>query len=193
MLFKSKAERKSARDLKIRTGLSKIKRQIKSLERNEQGYLDKARRARTTGDEANMGLIKGALKRTLTQRKLLERQLLTLETAIQLKDQAEAQTHFATSMRELSRAISAAFEQVDLTKTLGEFETALNQAESMEQRMDIFLDLTGESLSAESATNVVEDSEIDALIDAVSAPSSGGQQSRTLADEMNDLEREVGS
>jgi hypothetical protein len=190
MLFKSQAERKSERDIKIRTGLAKIKRQLKALDRSAQGYLDKARRARERGDEGNLTLIKSALQRTLTQRKLIERQLLTLETALQIKEQAEAHAQFASSMKELSRSIAQAFSQVDLGSTLGDFERAMQQAESLEQRMDIFLDMSEHTLES-GGHDAVSNDDIDALIDAVSQPQRPLQ--RNLGDELADIERELGS
>lgn len=191
-LFKSKAERKLDRDLKIRGGLKKIQRQIKKLGKSEQQYLNKARKAREAGDAGNLNFIKSALKRTMAQRRALERQLLTLETAIQIKDQAEAHSEFASSMTELSRAIADAFGETDLTQSLEQFERAMNQAESMEQRMDIFLDMSEDSLEARAETSVgesVEDAEIDALIDAVSRPAD---KAPSLAEELDKIEKEVG-
>ena len=191
-LFKSKAERKLERDLKIRGGLKKIQRQIKKLEKGEQGYLKKAVKAREAGDGANLNFIRNALKKTMSQRRILERQLLTLETAIQLKDQAEAHAQFASSMTELSRAIAEAFGETDFSKSLEEFERAMTQAESMEQRMDIFLDMSEESMEARSeasTVDTVDDAEIDALIEAVAGPSTEGP---SLAEELDQIEKEMG-
>lgn len=189
-LFKSKQERKIERDLRIKTGLNKIRRQIKTLEKSEQGYIQKALKARETSDAANLGLIKSALKRTLSQRRTLERQLLTLETASQIKDQAEAHVQFAASMTELSKSIAEAFGSIDLSRSIADFEKSMTQAESMEERMEIFLDMSEDSLvSRESATTTgVQDDEIDQLLDAC-AP-RGAKERGSLAREIDTIERE---
>lgn len=195
-LFKSKAERKLERDLKIKTGLNRIRRQIKTLEKNEIGYVTKARRARQVGDSANLGFIKSALKKTLAGRRVLERQLLTLETAIQIKDQAESHAQFAESMGALSKSIAQAFGSTDLARTTADFEKAMAQAESMERRMEIFLDMSGDQLqaAAEGGDEVVKDDEIDRLIEAEGgSPGEAEKLEAELSSELKKLEKELGA
>ncbi len=193
-LFKSKAERKLERDLKIRTGLNKIRRQIKVLEKNESGYIKKAKRAKEVGDEGNLGFIRSALKKTLSSRKVLERQLLTLETAVQIKDQAESHAQFAESMGALSKSIADAFGSTDLTRSTQDFERAMAQAESMEQRMEIFLDMSGESLQAQadSAHDAVEDEELDKLLEIDGESSSATDELEAeISDDLKEIEKEL--
>ncbi len=193
-LFKSKAERKMERDLKIRTGLNKIRRQIKVLEKNESGYIKKAKRAHEVGDTGNLSFIKSALKKTMSSRKIMERQMLTLETAIQIKDQAESHAQFAESMGVLSKSIADAFESTDLTKSTANFEKAMSQAESMEQRMEIFLDMSGESLTSmsEGSDDAVSDEELDKLLE-IDSPSSDklDELESEISDELKEIEREL--
>ncbi len=48
-LFKSSDERRMEREMEIRKGLSRIKKQIRSMEREEQDFIKKAKRARQLG------------------------------------------------------------------------------------------------------------------------------------------------
>jgi hypothetical protein len=195
-LFKSKGERKMERDIKIRSGLQKLKRQIKSLEKNETSYLTKARRAVELGDNANLRMIKSVLKKTMGQRRVLERQMLTLETAIQLKDQAESHMHFAESMQQISIAIGQAFEGIDMGASIGQFEKAMTQAETLEQRMEIFLDMSEDSVqsAADGVDLGVSDAEIDTLLSIeASAPDATDQLDAEISDELRQIEKELGS
>ncbi len=45
-LFKSSDERRMEREMEIRKGLSRIKKQIRSMGREEQDFIKKAKRAR---------------------------------------------------------------------------------------------------------------------------------------------------
>ncbi len=168
-LFKSRAQRRMERELEVRRGLNMIRRNIRDLERNEKDYLKKARRSRSIGANEQLHFLKATLKRTSTQRKLLERQLLNIETALQIKNQAESHSQFARSMQSVSRAIQESFGRTDFLKTQAEFEQALSKAESLERQMEIFLEVSSQSLAnpdLSSDSQIVSDQEIDQLIEA---------------------------
>jgi hypothetical protein len=165
-LFKSAQTRRIERDLEVKRGLSMIRRNIRGLHRHESDYLEKARRARRLGDGEQFDFLRRTLKRTSAQRRLLERQLLGLETAVQIKDQSESHAQFARSIEALASAIGRAFGTTDLARTQARFETALARARSIEERMSLFLDSATEILGEEDVdrSDVVSDEEIDALI-----------------------------
>ena len=60
-LFKSSEERKMEREMEIRKGLSRIKKQIRNMEREEQDFIKKAKRARKIGDNMQLKVINIAL------------------------------------------------------------------------------------------------------------------------------------
>ena len=93
-LFKSSEDRRMERDMKIRTGLKKVQRQIRSLEKDEKGFIAKAKKAKQLGDKTQLNFLKANLKRTAATRRLMERQMLNMETFAQLKNQAETQAEF---------------------------------------------------------------------------------------------------
>jgi hypothetical protein len=98
---------------------------------------------------------------------MLERQLLTIEAAYQMKNQAESFAVFAESMGVVSKSINEVYKTTDLEQTQKNFEHAMMQAETMSQRMDLFLDMTKESLfeqDSRAGEALVTDEEIDQMI-----------------------------
>src|SRR5205807_7993085 len=129
-----------------------------------------ARRAKQIGDEGQYQFIRGALKKTAAVKKMLERQLLAIKNAMLIQQQAAASQQFAESMNLMAREISRVFGEMDLTKTQSQWERALVQAGSMEERMEIFLDSMEQSAIAGGTTTakeeLVTDDEIDRMIQA---------------------------
>ena len=102
---------------------------------------------------------------------MLERQLLAIRNAMLIQQQAQASQQFAESMNLMAREIGRIFGEMDLTQTQAQWERAVSQAGSMEERMDIFLDSMEQSAIAGSASSsgkeeLVSDEEIDRMIQA---------------------------
>src|SRR5207237_7954965 len=95
--------------------------------------------AQRIGDHAQYTFIRSALKKTAAVKKLLERQLLAMKNAMLIQQQAAASQQFAQSMNLMAKEIGQVFGQMDLTRTQAQWEKAVAQAGSMEERMDIFL------------------------------------------------------
>ncbi|MCI0343774.1 MAG: hypothetical protein L0216_21935 [Planctomycetales bacterium] len=194
-LFKSRDERRIERDLEVRKGLAAIKRNIKSLEKNERDYLVKARRAKRIAAPDQLEFLKKTLKRTAAQRRMLERQLLNLETAMQIKNQAEAHAQFASSMAAISRSIGEMFAATDMAKTQRDFEAALAKAETMEQRMEIFLDMSAASMTEGAETtaeDAASDAEIDRMIEEEAAAEEGKGLDEEISKGLKEIEKELG-
>jgi len=193
-LFKSKAERKIERDIQVRQGISQIRRQIKNLEQNEKEWIEKARRAKRLGSDSQLALIKRTIRQTISQRMMMDRQLLAIETASQMKSQAESHASFAKAMAAVSTAIGEVFGTVDLTRTQKNFEMAIAKAESMEERMNILLDMTEGSMSAGAEgvdEGIILDEEIDRLIDSESEGGGRRRLSPEIEKELAEIEREL--
>lgn len=170
VLFKSKEQRRMERDMQVRQAIAHIRKQIRTLERNEKDYLDKARRAKQISAQDQLGFLKQAIRKTLVQRRIMERQLLGIETASQMKNQAESYASFARSLNAVSKSIAEVFGSVDLARTQKDFETAMSRAESMEERMNLFLEMTEDTMmNVSEGESLVEDKEIDALLETDAA------------------------
>ena len=169
-LFKSAEERRIERDIKIRQGIRRIEKSIREQGKFQDEFIKNAQRAKKIGDNAQYTFIRNSLKKTASIRKMLERQLLSVKNAMLIKRQAEASADFAQAMGMMAAEIGKLFGETDLVKTQADWEKAMVQSQTMEERMTMFLD-TVEDVAAQDAelsgsSEVVSDEEIDRLIDA---------------------------
>ncbi len=165
-LFKSKAQRRMERDMEIRKGIQAVRRNIRNIEKNAKEYREKAVRAKQIDAMEQLNVLREAIRRSMAQIRTQERQLLAIETAMQMKNQAESMQQFASSMQAVSSSIAEAFGGTDMEATLANYEKAMAQAEDMEQRMDLFLDMSADTMGSQSAgEDLVSMEEIDRLID----------------------------
>src|SRR5215213_125466 len=170
-LFKSKDERRIEREMKIRSGMRSIEKSIRQQEKFSEDFIRNARHARQIGDEGQYKFIRSALKKTAAVKKMLERQLLSIKNAMLIQQQAAASQQFAESMTLMAREIGRVFGEMDLTKTQADWERAVAQAGSMEERMEVFLDSMEQSATSGASTtaareDLVTDEEIDRMISA---------------------------
>ena len=193
-LFKSKDERRVEREMKIRRGVKQIEKAIRQQGRFQEDFIRHARQAKQIGDAGQYAFIRGSLKKTAAVKKMLERQLLAIKNAQLIHAQAQSSREFAGSMNLIAGEIGRAFGEMDLTKTQADWERAISQAESMEERMDLFLDTMesagGESAGGESAG--VTDDEIDRMIDADVLAEERAELGK-LDELESELERELGA
>jgi len=169
-LFKSKDERRIEREMKVKAGLRSIERSIRQQEKFSEDFIKNARRAKQIGDDGQYQFIRGALKKTAAVKKMLERQMLAIKNAMLISQQAQASAQFAESMDVMAKQISAIFGDMDLTRTQAQWERAVTQAGSMEERMELFLDsmedATRTGSVATTREDLVSDDEIDRMINA---------------------------
>ncbi len=169
-LFKSAEERRIERDIKIRQGIRRIEKSIREQGKFQDEFIRNAQQAKRIGDNAQYTFIRNSLKKTFTIRKMLERQLLSVKNALLIKRQAEASADFAQSMGMMAREIGRLFGETDLLKTQADWEKAMVQSQSMEERMNMFLDsvedVAAQDVELSGTSEAVSDAEIDRLIEA---------------------------
>ena len=169
-LFKSAEERRIERDIKIRQGIRRIEKSIREQGKFQDEFIHNAQQAKKIGDQSQYTFIRNSLKKTATIRKMLERQLLAVKNALLIKRQAEASADFAQSMGLMATEIGRLFGETDLVKTQADWEKAMVQSQTMEERMNMFLDtvedVAAQDVEMSGATEVVSDAEIDRLIEA---------------------------
>jgi hypothetical protein len=189
-LFKSKDERRIEREMKIKAGMRSIERSIRQQEKFSEDFIKNARHAKQIGDNGQYLFIRSALKKTAAVRKMLERQLLAMKNAMLIQQQAAASQQFAESMNIMAKQIGDIFGEMDLTKTQAQWEKAVNQAGTMEERMELFLDsMQASAISGASATDredLVTDDEIDRMINAELIASEKQELSK-----LDELESEI--
>ncbi|UCF34692.1 MAG: hypothetical protein JSV78_05185 [Phycisphaerales bacterium] len=169
-LFKSSEERRIERDIKIRQGIRRIEKSIREQGKFQEEFIRNAQHARKIGDTQQYAFIRNSLKKTAAIRKMLERQLLAVKNALLIKRQAEASADFASSMGMMAAEIGKLFGETDLLKTQADWEKAMVQSQTMEERMDMFLhsveDIATQDVETTAAGEIVTDEEIDRLIEA---------------------------
>ena len=156
--------------MKIKAGLKSIERSIVQQGKFADQFIKHAQEARKIGDKQQYEFIRSSLKKTASVKKMLERQLLSMKNAMLIQQQAKASQQFAESMALMAADISKTFGEMDLTKTQGQWEKAVAQAGSLEERMDMFLDSMESSATATGPVSgkdeLVSDAEIDRMIQA---------------------------
>ena len=169
-LFKSAEERRIERDIKIRQGIRRIEKSIREQAKFQDEFIKNAQHAKKIGDANQYAFIRNSLKKTAAIRKMLERQLLSVKNAMLIKRQAEASADFAKSMGMMATEIGKLFGETDLVKTQADWEKAMVQSQTMEERMSMFLDtvedVAAQDVEMSSAGEIVTDEEIDRLIEA---------------------------
>jgi len=169
-LFKTNEERRIERDIKIRQGIRRIEKAIREQGKFQDDFIKNAQHAKKIGDTNQYKFIRNSLKKTATIRKLLERQLLSVKNALLIKQQAEASADFAKSMGMMATEIGRLFGETDLLKTQADWEKAMVQSQTMEERMNMFLDsvedIAAQDVELAADKEAVSDEEIDRLIDA---------------------------
>ena len=189
-LFKSKDERRIEREMKIKAGMRSIERSIRQQEKFSEDFIKNARHAKQIGDNGQYLFIRSALKKTAAVRKMLERQLLAMKNAMLIQQQAAASQQFAESMNIMAKQIGDIFGEMDLTKTQAQWEKAVAQAGTMEERMELFLDSMQDAAVSGSATtareDLVTDDEIDRMINAELIASEKAELSK-----LDELESEI--
>src|SRR5947208_16794887 len=123
-LFKSKDERRVDREMKIRSGMRAIEKSVRQQEKFAEDFIKNAQHARKIGDEQQYQFIRGAIKKTATVKKMLERQLLAMKNAMLIQAQAQANQQFAESMNLMAGEIARVFGQLDLTNSQAQWNKA---------------------------------------------------------------------
>lgn len=168
-LFKSSEERRIEREMKIRQGIRRIERAIREQAKFMDEFVRNARHARAIGDMKQYQFIRNSLKKTAVIRKVLERQLLSVKNALLIKRQAEASADFTKAMGLMAAEIGKLFGETDLVRTQAEWEKAMVQSQTMEERMNMFLDSIediAEQDAQMTSSESIADEEIDRMIEA---------------------------
>jgi hypothetical protein len=193
-LFKSKEERRIERNIQVRKAATQIRRQISANEKHEAEYIEKAKRAKKLGWDNQYQFLKKALKKTATIKVRLERQLLALESAVQIKEQAEGHYEFANAMNALSKSISEVFGATDMEKTQVNFEKAMSQAETLEEKMDTFLEMTSDSMfdyEGSPEKELVSDGDIDKMLNEEVAHEERAGVDDEIDKDLSDIQKEI--
>lgn len=189
-LFKSADERRIEREMKIKAGLRSIEKSINQQQKFSEQFIKHAQEARKIGDKQQYEFIRASLKKTASVKKMLERQLLAMKNAMLIQQQAAASAQFAESMNLMAQEIGRTFQALDMTQTQANWEKAVAQAGSIEERMGLFLDSMEQSAvsasGVSSGSELVSDAEIDRMIESDLLASE-----KTELSKLDELESEI--
>ncbi len=187
-LFKSKEERRMERDIKIRQGIRRIEKSIAEQNKFMDEFLKNARHAKQIGDMQSYHFIRNSLKKTATIKKMLERQHLAIKNALLIKRQAEASADFANAMSMMASEVGKLYGDTNLTQTQMDWEKAMLQSQSMEERMQMFLDgmEDGAAQDIAASNEAITDDEIDRMLEAEEQVEDARE-----AQQMSDLRAEL--
>ena len=128
------------RNIAIQRALAMHRQQVGKLEQHERGYMEKALRAKKSGDQANFQRLCAMVAQTVNERRAIESQLLYFETMLQTRDKAKLFQEFAGGMKAMTKSISEAFAGLNTSEIMRDVETAMAQSGQMESAMNLVLD-----------------------------------------------------
>jgi hypothetical protein len=193
-IFKSRDEKELERQIRIKQFMTKIRREIGDCDKKVKTYIQYAKRARQIGDPQSLATSKSGLKQVLVAKRLRERQVLHLEIAMTIRDQAEADVNFAKAMREVSQAISELVKSVNMTEIQMQYERAMTQSETLKEQSEAFIETASQTVQdRESGSEaIVKDDEIDKLIEEEAAQSEKDSMDKNIEKGLKDIEKELG-
>ncbi len=146
------------------------------------------------GPDTSFGTAKSGLKQTLVAKRLRERQLLHLQIAMTVRDQASADVNFARAMKEVATAIQELVQSVNMTQIQMQYEKSMAQSEALKDQMESFIDTASDTVQQRDAQSeaVVKDEEIDKLIEEEVAKSEADKFDAEIDKGLKDIERQLG-
>ena len=122
-----------------------------------------------------------------------ERQLLSLEMTLQIKKQAESDSEFAKAMSTFAQSIAAVYKSVDYVQVAKQTEEAFQRANTIQERMQLMLDMTQDSINTnmESSEDLVSDKDIDKMIDEQVMAEDGQKLDAEISKGIKQIEDEL--
>lgn len=165
-MFKSKMDKEIEKKMLVKKTISNMNKQINTLERQKQVFLDKAVLAKKNGLTAQYDLAVTAYKQTALQQRRAQEMLLNFEITSQMKDMTMMTKEFLGSMSVLSREMAKLADDKEFNKVRKEFEYAMGRAEYQAEQMDMFMEESQDKFKTSSGdTNAIDDKEIKDFID----------------------------
>jgi hypothetical protein len=191
-IFKSKEQREMERSMAIRRALNTHERHIKQLERHEREYMEKALRAKKTGDKQNLQVLCGMIAQTSNERRAIQSQLLHFQTLIQTRERMALYDDFRGAMEALSKSVGQMFKDFNAEELMRNVETTVAQSEQVKMAMDMVLDrIASTGMSTPEISDGVSAADIERLIgqQAVAEERSAGGQTNEIDGHLKDIER----
>ena len=165
-LFKSKQQKELEEKLIIKKTMNSMNKQIANLEEQKQTFVEKAKKARDCGLDAQYQLALSGYKMTVAQQKKAQEMLLNFEITSQMKDMSAMTGEFLKGLSILSKEMVKLTDNKEFLKVQQEFEKAMDGVNNQAEEMDVFLDMSQDSFKNSATTkNSISDEEFAKMID----------------------------
>ncbi|TVS20890.1 MAG: hypothetical protein EA424_01675 [Planctomycetaceae bacterium] len=164
-LFKSKQQRELDREIAIQRALALHRQHASKLQQHERQYMEKAVRAKRSGDKVNFQRLCAMVAQTTNERRAVESQLLYFETILQTRDKVRLFKDFAGGMKAMAKSIGDVFREFDAGDMLKDVETALAQSGQLETTMSLVLDrISASQMTGAAVTDGITAEDIERIV-----------------------------
>jgi hypothetical protein len=164
-LFKSKQQRELDREIAIQRALALHRQHASKLQQHERQYMEKAVRAKRSGDKVNFQRLCAMVAQTTNERRAVESQLLYFETILQTRDKVRLFKDFAGGMKAMAKSIGDVFREFDAGDILKDVETALAQSGQLETTMSLVLDrISASQMTGAAVTDGITAEDIERIV-----------------------------
>lgn len=166
-MFKSKQTKEIERRMLIKKTVKRLNSQLEQLEQQKQSYIVSAKRAMKQGMKAQLNLAVSGLKITLAQQRRAQEMLMNFEIISQMKDMSAMTGEFLKSMGVLSKEMVRLTNMKEFEKVQADFEKAMLMTEMQADRLDSFLDLSGDSIQSADPSEISDEEVLRLVTDLV--------------------------
>ncbi len=145
-LEKRRRQKEMERSFQVRQGKLRIQHYIDKQRQMERRLLVLGKRALHLGDEKQFYQIGKQVLWTRDDINRWERYLLSLEMVEARRDQVQMTGEFFGSLQAVSASLLAGSKPADLVKVQGQLERGIAQAQDLEQRLDMFMEMAEVSI-----------------------------------------------
>jgi hypothetical protein len=190
-LFKSRRQRELEREVAIQRALAMHRQHAAKLQEHERQYMDKAVRAKKSGDKSNFQRLCRMVAQTTNERRAIESQLLYFETILQTRDKVRLFKDFAGGMKAMARSIGDVFRDFDAGDVLHDVETALAQSGQLEATMGLVLDrISAAGVNTSAGADGISAEEVERILSEQSA-AEGASADKEIEAGLKAIEREL--
>jgi len=191
-LFKSKEEKELERRIQAKQGHARILRYIEKQKQATGKYWELGKRSLALGDDKQFRTIGAQFLWTQSEVTRWERYLLTLDTIEARRDQAASVTEFIKSVKALTESMMAQADPKQLAKMQNDLALGLARAETLQERLDLLMEMTDETLSSSDSDLSMERSGgLAELKQAMAADASSGEADTRIAEGLKKLEEQM--
>lgn len=162
-LFKSAEQKQIEEKILVKKAINNIKSYINKLDDGKKKYISEAKQARLLGVDSQYKLARSGLSMVITQKRVAEQLLLTMEMSEQLKDTANITQTFVTGIDTLSKQITHVNSKLNFNKVHERMSNAMMDSNNMNDGTNTLLD-DSNSMFADLSGSRMND-ELDTLID----------------------------